>query len=57
VAFASTLPEGEEKRKLLEQALTIEVSALKTRKLTNLIAQRYARALLSASRPSAPAGR
>ena len=57
VALASTLPDGAEKRKLLEQALTIEVSALKTRKLTNLIAQRYARALLSGSSPSSPAGR
>jgi len=56
VALASTLPDGEEKRKLLEQALTVDVSTLKTRKLTNLIAQRYARALL-ASRPSTPAGR
>ena len=56
VALASTLPDGEEKRKLLEQALAVDVSALKTRKLTNLIAQRYARALLS-SRPSSPAGR
>ena len=57
VALASTLPEGEEKRKLLEQALAVEVSALKTRKLTNLIAQRYARALLTASRSSTPVGR
>ncbi|HYT65534.1 MAG TPA: TRAP transporter TatT component family protein [Vicinamibacterales bacterium] len=50
VALAATVTDQTEKRKLLEQALTIDVSGLTTRKLTNLIAQRYARALLSAAR-------
>ena len=39
-----------EKRRLLEQALAIDASTLTSRRLTNLIAQRYARALLSAVR-------
>jgi predicted anti-sigma-YlaC factor YlaD len=50
VALASTMTDAAEKRKLLEQALAVDVSTLKTRRLTNLIAQRYARALLTASR-------
>ena len=50
VALAATVTDAAEKRKLLEQALAVDVSTLKTRRLTNLIAQRYARALLTASR-------
>ena len=50
VALASTVTDAAEKKRLLEQALAIDVSKLKVRRLTNLIAQRYARALLTASR-------
>lgn len=50
VAFASTVTDRTEKRRLLEQALAIDVSTLTSRRLTNLIAQRYARALLTAAR-------
>jgi hypothetical protein len=50
VAFASVTADPAEKRKLLEQAMAIDVNALTSRRLTNLIAQRYARALLTASR-------
>jgi len=50
VALASTLTDAAEKKRLLEQALAVDVSKLKVRRLTNLIAQRYARALLTASR-------
>jgi hypothetical protein len=35
-----------EKRRLLEAAVAIDVSATPARRLTNLIAQRYARAQL-----------
>ena len=50
VALAATLADPAEKRRLLEQALAIDVSTLTSRRMTNLIAQRYARALLSAVR-------
>jgi len=50
VALASTVTNAAEKKKLLEQAIAVDVSTLTTRRLTNLIAQRYARALLTASR-------
>jgi TRAP transporter T-component len=50
VALASTIADAAEKRRLLEQASAIDVGGLTTRKLTNLIAQRYARALLGAAR-------
>jgi hypothetical protein len=50
VALAATVGDPAEKRRLLEQALAIDVSTIKSRRLTNLIAQRYARALLSAAR-------
>ena len=50
VALASTVTDAAEKKRLLEQALAIDVSKLKVRRLTNLIAQRYARALLTAPR-------
>src|SRR5947208_1145886 len=44
VALASTVSDPTEKRKLLEQALAVDVNGLSHRRLTNLIAQRYARA-------------
>jgi hypothetical protein len=50
VALAATIGDPAEKRRLLEQALAIDVSTLTSRRLTNLIAQRYARALLAAGR-------
>jgi hypothetical protein len=50
VALAATIADPVEKRRLLEQALAIDVSTLTSRRLTNLIAQRYARALLTAVR-------
>jgi TRAP transporter TatT component family protein len=50
VALAATLTDRAEKRRLLEQALAIDVSTLTSRRLTNLIAQRYARALLATGR-------
>lgn len=48
LAFALTLPEGAERKKLLEQAVAIDVQKNPVRRLTNLIAQRYAKALLAA---------
>jgi len=50
LAMAITLPEGAERRRLLEQAVAIDVQKSPVRRLTNLIAQRYARALLGAER-------
>jgi hypothetical protein len=50
VALAATIADPAEKRKLLEQSLAIDVSTITSRRLTNTIAQRYARALLSAAR-------
>jgi len=50
VALASTMTDPAEKKKLLEQAVEVDLSTVTSRRLTNLIAQRYARALLSASR-------
>jgi hypothetical protein len=50
VAFAVTIADPVEKRRLLEQALAVDVSTLESRRMTNLIAQRYAKALLSAVR-------
>ena len=50
VALAATTADAGEKRKLLEQAVAIDVATLTSRRLTNLIAQRYAKALLNASR-------
>jgi hypothetical protein len=50
VALAATVTDPAEKKRLLESALAIDVAALTSRRLTNLIAQRYARALLSAAR-------
>jgi hypothetical protein len=50
VALASTLTTPAEKRRLLESALAIDTATITTRRRTNLIAQRYARALLAAAR-------
>ena len=50
VALAATTADPGEKRKLLEQAVAIDAATMTSRRLTNLLAQRYARALLSASR-------
>ena len=50
VALAATIANEAEKRKLLEAAVAIDAAALTSRRLTNLIAQRYARALLNAGR-------
>jgi hypothetical protein len=50
VALAATMTDPAERRRLLEKGLSIDVSTLAARRLTNLIAQRYARALLAAAR-------
>jgi hypothetical protein len=50
VALAATVTDPAEKKRLLESALAIDVAKLTSRRLTNLIAQRYARAMLSAVR-------
>jgi hypothetical protein len=50
VALASTTTDAADKKKLLEQAVAVDLTTVTSRRLTNLIAQRYARALLSASR-------
>jgi hypothetical protein len=50
VALAAVVADPAEKRRLLEQAMGIDVTTITSRRLTNLIAQRYARALLSAAR-------
>jgi predicted anti-sigma-YlaC factor YlaD len=50
VALAATMSDAAEKRRLLEQAAAIDVASITTRRLTNLIAQRYAKAMLGASR-------
>jgi hypothetical protein len=50
VTLASTLTSVAEKRQLLEEAVAVDVTQLTSRRLTNLIAQRYARALLSSLR-------
>ena len=50
VALALVTANPAEKRKLLEQALAIDANSLASRRLTNLVAQRYARALASAAR-------
>lgn len=50
VALAATITDPVEKRRLLEAAVAIDTTTLTSRRLTNLIAQRYARALLSVAR-------
>jgi hypothetical protein len=47
VAYASTISDREEKARLLQQAIAEDVAKLPSRRLTNLIAQRYAKALLN----------
>ena len=48
VAYAATLSDPAARKSLLEQALAIDVSSMPDKRLTNLIAQRYARAELRA---------
>ena len=50
VALAATMTNPAEKKKLLEAAVAIDAATLTSRRLTNLIAQRYARALLTGAR-------
>lgn len=50
VAYAATLSNPAEQRQLLQQAVAVDVSKSPTRRLTNLIAQRYAKALLNGAR-------
>jgi len=50
VALATTTTDPAEKKKLLEAAVAVDAASLTSRRLTNLIAQRYARALLNAAR-------
>ena len=50
LAFALTLPEGSERKAMLEKAAAIDVQQSPSRRLTNLIAQRYAKALLGVAR-------
>ena len=53
VAFARVTRDPQERTRLLERAVAMDVNAAPGRRLTNLIAQRYARALLDAARPCA----
>ena len=50
VTYASTLSDRTEKTRLLQQAIDEDVSKMPSRRLTNLIAQRYAKALLAGAR-------
>jgi hypothetical protein len=50
VALAATISDPAEKKRLLNEALAIDVNTLTSRRLTNLIAQRYAKALSSSLR-------
>jgi hypothetical protein len=50
VAYAATLSNQTEKRRLLQEAVAVDVSKVPSRRLTNLIAQRYAKVLLSGAR-------
>jgi len=50
VALASTITDAAEKKRLLQEAAAIDVASIQTRRLTNLIAQRYAKAMLNAAR-------
>ena len=50
VAMALVTSDAAEKRKLLDQALAVDAGAITSHRLTNLIAQRYARALRAAFR-------
>ena len=57
VALAGATANAGERRRLLDAALKIDVDARPGRRLTNLIAQQSARAMLRDSRPASPAGR
>lgn len=57
VTYASTVDDRAERETLLRKAVEVDPNALPARRLTNLVAQRYARALLSAAAPRSPAGR
>jgi len=51
VTFASTLPDQvAEKKTLLQQAADVDLATVTSRRLTNLIAQRYAKFLLNGAR-------
>jgi hypothetical protein len=50
VAMALVTPDPAEKRRLLEQALAVDAATITAHRLTNLIAQRYARALTAQAR-------
>src|SRR6185437_14013275 len=50
VTFASTLADPAEKRALLQQAVDEDPATITSRRLTNLIAQRYAKVLLNGAR-------
>lgn len=50
VALAGTTSDQTEKKRLLDAALAIDVNTLTSRRLTNVIAQRYAKALSAAAR-------
>jgi hypothetical protein len=50
VALALVTANPAEKQRLIDQALAVDVEKLTARRLTNLIAQRYARALSSSAR-------
>ena len=52
VALALVATDPAEKRKLLNQALAIDPASITSHRLTNLIAQRYARALTAAPAPA-----
>jgi len=50
VALATVTADAAERRHLLEEALAIDPASITSHRLTNLIAQRYARALTAAAR-------
>ena len=56
VAMALVTNDAGERRKLLDQALAIDPASITSRRLTNLIAQRYARALTAQSARSPQSG-
>jgi len=56
VAMALVTSDAAEKRTLLERALAIDPASITSRRLTNLIAQRYARALTAQSARSPQSG-
>ncbi|HEX6465646.1 MAG TPA: TRAP transporter TatT component family protein, partial [Vicinamibacterales bacterium] len=50
VTYALTLSNETERHRLLQEAAQVDVTTVPAHRLTNLIAQRYARALLTAAR-------